>query len=215
MTHRAEEGKRLQDLVVLVADTDMRLAMQGILSRFESLNIRRIDVLFEQHPQRDCGCRSAGVEFLRPLTTEYEHAILMFDLEGSGAAENESAESLELAIEDSFRKSGWADRSAAIVISPELEQWIWSPSSELERILGWSDSSVALRHWLVSNSWSKDLSAKPYRPKEAFRAVLRKTKKGCSPSIFAEIARTVSFKYCTDRSFLKLVTTLQAWFPNN
>lgn len=211
MTHGTGNQQGQHDLVFLVADTDMRAAIGGLLARTKSLGIRKIYYAIEQHPGRDGGCRTAGVAFLRALSHDFRHAILMFDFEGCGA-EQESPEMIEKSLEKSLEQSGWGDRAAVIVVEPELEQWVWTPSTEVDRILGWKSQEQSMRHWLTENNWLRSELEKPSEPKEAMRAVMRKTRKNLSPSIFGELARSVSLRSCREPSFIKLSNLLLDWF---
>ena len=72
------------DLFVLAADLDMSSALEGLLSRSGDLGIR--DVTFDicRHPDRDSGCRTGSVEFLRPHLERYDRALIVFDRHGCG-----------------------------------------------------------------------------------------------------------------------------------
>lgn len=48
-----------QDLLVLVADADMREVTLGMLGRSDPVAPRRLDFDVQRHPQRDGGCRNA------------------------------------------------------------------------------------------------------------------------------------------------------------
>ena len=78
------EPKTRKDVVVLVADKDMESTLQGLLVRHQSLETRPIEFTMYRHPGRDSGCRTQGVPFLRSFCNQYEHAMLIFDHEGSG-----------------------------------------------------------------------------------------------------------------------------------
>jgi len=77
-------GIARRDLVVLVADRDMEAAIGGMLRRHASLGIRPVIPDIRRHPEKDCGCRTGGIEFLSPFVNQYDHALLMFDFEGCG-----------------------------------------------------------------------------------------------------------------------------------
>ena len=46
-----------------------------------------------------------------------------------------------------------------------------------------------------------------------FEDALREVNRKPSPAIFAELARSVSTRRCTDPAFLKFKEALQTWFP--
>ena len=131
-----------KDLVVLVADSDMQAAVRGALGRPQALRVR--DIIFDilRHPQRDNGCRVRGAQFLKQFTSSYEHAIVMFDWEGSGATA--SAQDTEESVERELSKTGWSNRAVAVAIEPELEAWIWSDSPHVKKILGWGKKKTGI-----------------------------------------------------------------------
>lgn len=200
------------DLVVLSADLDIEFALQGVLSRHKALGVRPIQVRFYRHPGRDPGCRTNAHEYLRSFVNTFRHALVVFDLEGSGS-ETKHRTQIELEIESRLRDNGWNDRAAVVVISPEVEAWVWSDSPHVDRVCGWTDRTPSLREWLALNKFVATGQTKPSDPKRAFRDALRLVRKQPSAALFKELANTVSLTRCTDPSFEKLRETLQRWFP--
>jgi len=198
------------DLIVLVADTDTYWAIRTLLEkRAHSLGIRP-NIRFEivRHPQRDPGVFLHAQDFLRQYRGRAEHALVIFDREGSGQ-EQRSAEELELDVEDRLSANGWpAENVAAIVLDPELEVWVWSKSPHVARIIGldWS----TLRE--ILDQIPTDYRGKPERPKEALKKALRKSGRPFSASIFQELAEVVSLN-ASERAFDKFKNRLRAWFP--
>ena len=202
----------MKDLVVLVADKDMEHALRGLLNRPEALGIRPITNDIFVHHEHDPACALRGIGFLNMFSTQYRHSLLMFDHEGSGRnsiAPNELQEDLNT----EFTRSVWGDRAKTIVLSPELEVWIWSDSPKVDEVAGWRDRSPGMRTWLVEEGWIETENAKPDRPKEAFDAVLKEANVPRSASLYEQIASKVSLRRCQDASFLRLKTILQTWFP--
>jgi len=161
-----------RDLVVLAADKDMELTLKGLLPRYQALGTRQIDFEIFMHPGHDPGCRAQGVEFLRNFCNQFEHAILIFDREGSGRDE-QRVEDLETELEAQLVQNGWDDRAAAIALDPELEIWIWSDSIEVDQVMGWAGRDPSLRQWLADQEYFRPSHPKPVEPKTAFRAALR------------------------------------------
>jgi hypothetical protein len=62
----------------------MEAAVGGMMGRHASLGIRPVNLHIRRHPEKDCGCRTGGIEFLSPFANQYDHALLMFDFEGCG-----------------------------------------------------------------------------------------------------------------------------------
>ncbi|HEY4589423.1 MAG TPA: hypothetical protein VII86_09345, partial [Thermoanaerobaculia bacterium] len=101
----------------------------------------------------------------------------------------------------------------AVVISPELESWVWSDSPHVERALGWDRGPAPLRSWLQEKGLLEAGAAKPAQPKEAVELALKTVRTPRSSSIYLELARSVSTDRCTDPAFLKLKRCLREWFP--
>ena len=137
-----------KDLVVLAADKDMEHALKGLFTRPEALDIRPIAADILIHPQHDPACARRGVAFLSNLSERYRYGLLIFDHEGSGR-EQERTEDLQESLNKDFARSAWGDRAKAIVLSPELEAWVWSDSPHVEAVTGWRGRQPPLRHWLT------------------------------------------------------------------
>ena len=201
-----------KDLVVLVADKNMEYSMKGILERPQSLGIKKIDFVIYPHPKRDPGCFVGGHNYLLREVNKFHHALIMFDREGCGR-EHFTRTELESKIEERLSSSGWENRAAAIVIDPELENWVWSDSPELDAAMGWIGKSPPLRNWLINKGHlADDNPIKPSSPKEAFEDALKKVREPRSSSIYKQIADKVSLKRCEDPAFMKLKEKLFQWF---
>lgn len=201
-----------RDLIALVADRDMQGVLQQVLRRPESLGIRPIEFLVTSENGHDPACAKAGVDLLDQYVKDFDHALLMFDHEGSGR-ERESPEEIEASLDAEFQRSTWGVRARAIVVAPELEVWLWGGSPHVDDAIGWRGRLPSLRDWLAEEGWWPQDALKPRRPKEAFRAAVRKTQSGAHPKIMQEIARRASYRRCSDRAFLRLGDTLRTWFP--
>ena len=199
------------DLIILVADKDMEAAFNGILSRPEALGIRSVSYKIFTHLHRDPGCRLESHTFLRHLTRNYSFAVVVFDREGCGK-EGLSREQIEVAVERNLHDCGWVGRSIALAIDPELETWVWSESIHVDSALGWTGRVPNLRTWLREKEYIKNERGIPDRPKEAMEAALRIARKPRSSNIYSQLAKTVSFRNCTDPTFNKLRDSLQLWF---
>jgi len=200
-----------RDLLVLVADRNMEMAVRGVLGRRKSLGIRQVTVDVRRHPEHDYGCRQGGVEFLSVFIGQYQHALLVFDREGCGQDED-SAEQIESELQGVLAGAGWGNRASVIVPDPELEIWVWSESPHVETELGWSGRRPSLREWLCERGFLEAGQVKPARPKEALEAALREVGKSRSSALFGALAERVSLRKCEDRAFLKLRRILGDWF---
>jgi hypothetical protein len=201
-----------RDLIVLAADKNTAQSVEGLLGRTHSLQIRAVTFEVIVHPQHDPGCFGQSRGVLAVYQKTHAYALVVFDREGCGR-EQLTREQLEAHVEEELSATGWRNRSAAIVIDPELERWVWSHSPHVATALGWIGRPIDLRRWLVDQGFLAEATqAKPSRPKEAMEAVLRHVRKPRSSAIYRTIATTVSLAGCDDPSFVKFRQTLQSWF---
>ena len=200
-----------KDLVALVADKNMEHTLKGLFTRHQSLRIRPIETDIHVHPEHDPGCALRGVEILTGFAQSYRHGILMFDHEGSGKEETHR-DALQRDLDQALARTPWQERAKAIVLAPELEAWVWSGSPHVDDIVGWAGISPSLSAWLIAQGWLAAAGHKPARPKEAFRAALRKAGTPRSSSLYQQLAKKVSLQYCTDAAFLDFRQTLVQWF---
>lgn len=203
-----------QDLIVLLADLDAENAITGILRRPQSLGIR--DITFEtiRHAMRDPGCCKDAAPMLRRYVTTHAHALVLFDRDGSGR-DSEDRTIIERDVEQSLVASGWGDRAAAIVLAPELEAWVWSDSTEVDGVLGWSNRRPPIREALRDEGLLGAAVTKPDQPKEAMEWALREVRKARSARLFSLLASRVSLSRCIDPAFAKFKETLVCWFAED
>jgi len=204
-------GPVIKDLVCLVADKNIEQAIRALLSRPQSFEIREISFDLYVHPESDPACSRRAHDFLRPFLNRYRHALVVFDLEGSGQ-EHLSREELEENLESLLAGGGWGTRAAALAIDPELEVWVWSRSPHVVSTLGWAGREPDLTSWLTQKGFLAENEIKPERPKEALEKALRMVRKPRSSSIYFQLAQRISFRSCTDGSFSKLKLCLTRWF---
>ena len=126
----------MKDLFVLTADSDAEAVMRSILVRHKELKIRRIEAEVKRFVGRDSGMVSQGPEIARALVkkSEFSRLILIWDHHGSGWHAREPERAVEL-IQRRLDGVTWADRSAAVVAVPEIEEWIWRCRSSMARHL--------------------------------------------------------------------------------
>ena len=204
-------GSQAERLIVLAADRDMEEAIRAVLRRPDSLRMRAVCFECRRHPNRDAGCRAQAAEFLRPFRKRFSHALVVFDREGCGRSEPRDV--IERDVEDALNRSGWQTRGKAIVIDPELEEWLWSESPAVLKGIRWKRGFAELRSWLEKEAvWDHSL-AKPQNPKAALERTLRRTRRRRSARLYGEIAAAVSLARCQDAAFRKLKAVLQDWFP--
>jgi hypothetical protein len=200
----------MKDLIVLAADKSLQLVMQSLLGRFADLRVREISFDAVIHVRRDPGVCLDAHNFLRPLLRGYGNAVAICDWHGCGQ-EARSRQEIESRIEENLFANGWGDRAAAIVIDPEIENWIWGDWRATSRILNWRGDQD-LRQWLIEKSLLGPSDAKPHDPKGAFKSALRCVDKRWSSAFHQQIATEARFEGCIDAAFLKLRSVLHGWF---
>ena len=198
------------DLVILTPDVDTEACLRGVFSRPRRLTHDDVRPRFLRHPRHDPGCRSDASPFLRSSAGGGACALVVFDLAGCGADDEDPAH-VERYVEDSLRPD-WGDRARAIVVAPEIEAWLWSDSPHVAKAMGWSESTAVQRRWLQAEGlWPAELP-KPPDPKSAFHRAVGRSRVIPGPGIFARIGREVGVDRCEDRAFTRLKTTLRAWY---
>lgn len=201
----------MKDLVILVPDKNTQFALRGALGRPDALGIHAITHEFRPHPGRDGGARTTGVDVLARERARFSHALLVFDLEGSGAQKQRTTEDLEGELDEKLRLH-WGHHAKAIVIAPELDVWLWGADNALREILQWPEAGT-IRDWLQDHGFAFDVNAKPVRPKEALEAMVPIHRQPRSSALYEKITRRISLQRCVDPAFLRLRATLQGWFP--
>lgn len=201
----------MKDLVILVADKNTQYALRGALNRPDALGIRTVAHEFRTHIGRDGGARTTGVDVLARERRRFSHALLVFDLEGSGAADAQSAADLEREL-DAQLQLHWGMRAKAIVIAPEVDAWVWGADNALRECLHWPLEG-SIRDWLRSRGFAFDVHDKPARPKEAMEELVSVHRLPRSSALYEKITSRISLRRCVDPAFLRLRATLAGWFP--
>ncbi|MYA89911.1 MAG: hypothetical protein F4X97_15910 [Boseongicola sp. SB0662_bin_57] len=203
----------MKDLFVLAADADIEATMRDLLNRRRpALGIRDIKFTMIRHMHRDPGCRREAAKVASSYINDHECALVLFDKDGSGD-EGTERQLIQNAVEEDLRRSGWENRSKAIVIEPELETWVWSASANVGKVLGWNEGTVELRKWLGEQGLWPDDNAKPPNPKSALERAMKRKNLSPNALTFKALAERVSLQNCQDPAFLEVRETLQGWFP--
>lgn len=203
----------MRDLILSVADTYQEHVMKALLPRLPvTATTREFSYDIIVNPGHDPGSYNESHDLLRSYINQYAYALVLLDYEGSGVEHLKTADEAAGAIEELLYKNGWEQRSAAIVIRPELENWMWVDNPNVERAFGW-DTEISLYTWAQNEGYIDAQSNKPFRPKETLEMALRLSGTPKSASIYKRIATNVSFKACKDVSFNRLLDYLKTWFP--
>ncbi len=203
----------MKDIIIAVADVYMEKVLEALLHRVpQSSGTATYTYDIIRNPGHDSGSYNDSHELLRPFITQYKFALVLFDLEGCGAEHNKTREEISKDVGDLLNKNGWENRNEVIVIEPELENWMWIDNHHVADAIGWEDNE-SLYQWARNGGHIKNDKSKPDRPKETLEKALRVSRTPKSAAIYKKIAGNVSYKKCTDESFLQLISKLQEWFP--
>jgi hypothetical protein len=206
----------MEDLLVFAADADIGAFVGSVLQRPEAVGISHVTVDIIRHPLRDSGMVQSGPELARMKKGFYRKVVLMWDHHGSGRERRDSPQQVASELCSRLDDASWTGNRAAVVLVPELEQWLWHAEAALAA--HWGIASPDLEDW-VSN-YAKT-SGKPVeqvkrdQPKELFEHIAgRRLRRTVSPRDFAEIGRRASIPaLMACDTFETLVQTLRAWFP--
>jgi hypothetical protein len=211
----------VNDLLFLVADSNMKEALGGFLDRqavHQIIGCRPIDFdarrdIKVAKGQNDPGLYTRARELLGPLAKEYRHAVVVIDEEWDGSP---GAEAIKRQLDAQLASVGFAPpEGLSLVVQPEVDNWLWSDSPHSAKALGWA-SWDELRPALLGKGWLAEGEAKPARPKEAAEWALRngagKAKR--SAALYRKVAGSVSVQRCADPAVETLLDALRAWFPS-
>jgi len=210
----------MNDLLFMVADTNMREALAGFLEREAAhrvIECREIDFdarrdIKVAKGQNDPGLFTRANELLRPFGGTYRHAVVVVDEEWDGSP---GAAKIQAQLDEHLANVGWPPPDGlSLVVQPEVDNWLWSDSPHSATALGWR-SWDQLRPALQTNGWLEGDASKPSRPKEAAEWALRNGEGNVkrSSSLYRKVAGSVSVRRCTDPAVEVLLSALQRWFP--
>ena len=161
------------------------------------------------------------VELLRPFLRDYDHALVLRDLHGSGH-EKEGARKLEESLEAQMRANGWLNKKlAAIVTEPEIEEWLRLPSPHLLKLLeerarknrNTVSAFQRVLNDLIVTHGGRDVRGKASQPKEVFEGLVRHYGIPPANTLRGFLAKREPLDGCLSDSFNRLLQILQSWFP--
>lgn len=206
----------MKDLFVLTADADMQAVLRSVLRRHEEIGLRPIEFEVDRHTMRDSGMIASGPDLVRPRRGKYRKVLLVWDHLGSGCEGKFTAEESARRVEERLVLVSWRDHASAIVIDPELEDWLWQDPASIGAHLGISPAT--LRKWLTEQQKSASDLLSP-RSKMDLEERLRhlfvdKCRRTVSPRDFERIAEQADLAaWEKSKSFQRLMTILRGWFP--
>jgi hypothetical protein len=194
----------MKDLLVVVADSNMKGIMDGLLPRMHRIETTApFSYAIRVHPMRDAGVRTQIVDFVGPDSDDFRNLLVFLDYEGSGSSE--PMPDLQSRIEEDLRNSGWADRVCVVVFDPECDVWMWvnrNKMSEVFRSPRGNNFPNNVDDWLQAKGFSF-VNSKPERPKEALEELCREIRLPRSSSLYEQLAASASYRDCTDPGFLR------------
>lgn len=206
-------------LVVVVADRAYEAVLNEVFARAHEAGFRPVDSKIVPDPFHD----SSGklTELLRPFLREYDYALVLRDLAGSGL-EAAGARKLEANLEAQMRANGWLNKHcAAIVADPEIEEWLRLPSPRVLKLL--QDRARKNRNTvnafqdvlnkLLTKHGGRDGRGKACQPKEVFEDLVRHYGIPPANALRGFLAKREPLDGCLSDSFNRLVGILRSWFP--
>jgi hypothetical protein len=208
-------------LVVVVADSAYEAVLNELFVRSGEAGFRQVLPRIVPDPFHD----SSGklTELLRPFLREYDHALVLRDLAGSGW-EHKGARKLEEWLETQMHGNGWLHKKhAAIVTEPEIEEWLRLPSASLADLL----KARAKTHRdciksfqnvlddLLKQHGGRNQLGKACKPKEVFEDLVRHYGIPPANALRGFLAKREPLNGCMSHSFNRLLQILRSWFPIN
>ncbi|HVO97122.1 MAG TPA: hypothetical protein VMT15_03605 [Bryobacteraceae bacterium] len=207
----------MKDLFVFTADADAEGLIRSVLQRPVHLGIRPITFDVERYTGRDSGMVTNGPEIARMKVqkTDYSRLILIWDHHGSGW----HAHRPEVAVERiQLRLNGvtWEKRSAAVVLVPELEEWLWCCRTSLAR--HFSLTAIEFERAIAEVAGRRGVSVDKFSskmPKEFFGELFYGQRRAQPlPEDFARLGAMANLdSWSASSTFHRFRSILQGWFP--
>jgi len=200
-------------LFCIVADRNMKAVVEELIPRVRNMDglsfaFRFSDVIV--HPRHDPGCYWEGPELIadRVQADSRLYGMLLLDFAWEGHS-HRCPEEMQQHLQQRMERAG--QRALAVVLDPELEEWVFVRSPRAIEAMGWTDWNEAKRVLQEAGLWKKECT-KPEDPKKAMEVLLRSKGIPRSSSVYREIARFAGLKHCRSRSFTRIRMALQRWF---
>lgn len=210
----------MRDVVFHLADGQMRSCFEGFFERDQyhlSLGCGPFTVdtnqdLFHDPLSKDPELFYKAHLNLMPFFETHEHAVIVLDWQWDQS--DKTRTEIEEHITAKMLSVGWnRDRFEVICIEPELEVWLFQNNNNFLDHFRYCDGPRELRNRLaVDNVWPHE-HAKPLNPKHAIGHALSIGKSVSRSVLFKKICSRITVRSCQDQSFVKLMSTLQRWYP--
>lgn len=206
----------MKDLLVFTADADAEAVMRSVLKRNQSLKIRTITFDIKRNPLRDSGMVQNGPELARLERGKFKKILLIWDFHGSGHERRHTSEDSQKQIQERLDSVTWQGNGCAIVIVPELEEWLWhNLASVLQHLRLNAEQFEDWRTNFALRYKEKPENIDRKAPKELFEFIVReKLRRTISPRDFEKIAERASLvDWQNSESFAGVTAILRQWFP--
>jgi hypothetical protein len=204
----------VKDLLVYTADSDALAVCKAILARTRALKIPAIDFSVDRHPGRDPGMIKDGPELMRFRRREYKKVILIWDFHGCGIENSMTSQECIDSISDRLNTSGWKNDSAAVIVIPEIEEWLWHNPNSIRTHFKIEQKEFDNYLEVFSQRHSRDIQKlKKEQPKELLEFIRRQLNKPSSPRDFEQISKIASLTdWENSSSFKSFKLALTSWF---
>jgi hypothetical protein len=201
---------------VFTADADAQAMVRSILARPQGIGIRATTSEVRRHAGRDSGMIKDGPELIRTLNlkNQFHKVILIWDYDGSGSTSHtQSRNDIRLRL----RQVTWEDRSEAVVIVPELEEWLWHDLGALASLLRTTAAALQrhVHHFAQERNRAPAMCKREF-PKELFEHCFyqaRRRKPGLDD--FERIGATADLAaWGSSPTFSLFTDILRNWSPS-
>jgi hypothetical protein len=207
----------MKDLFVLTADADAQAVMKSVLKRHRVIGIREITFDVDRNPMKDSGMVKDGPELVRLQKGKYHKVLLIWDYHGCGWESKSTSQQCTEKIMKRLIGVSWKDHSGAVVLVPELEEWLWHDEASLCSY--YEISQTKLSEWIeiYTNKLHQSIDfIKKTQPKELFEYICKKKiRRTISPRDFENIGEAASLHaWSNSTSFADIAALLREWFPS-
>lgn len=147
---------------------------------------------------------------------EFGKVLLIWDNHGSGWDDKHTPAESQARIQARLDGVTWQGHSGAVVLVPELEEWIWYDLEAVRQCLHLTPPECdQLVETYANGEGRSSQELKTRKPKELFEFVLHRARRRKPlPDDFTRVASGANLEYWRgSESFRHFVAILQSWFP--
>lgn len=210
-------------VVCLVPCNGISMAVSGFFEReniFEDISctpfefIAGRDIKKAPAGKNDRGVWRNAHNYLAPLKTSYEKAIILVDAQFPGSP---GEAQIKADIRSNMESIGWgAENFVIVVLTPELEVLLWPGNDDLLTKLVRFDPEEKISEWLISEGWEFTPQGIPLKPKEALKALIGRNRTGRNVKhalVCKNFAKLTSIENCVHSAFNLVSAKVREWFP--